>query len=353
MSYQLCDKVRFLEPYQPISGTYSIRLDANESCFQLPQEILAQIKEKLDSVDFNRYPDPNAEKLVNAFAGYYDISPETVTAGNGSDELISLIIYAMIDDSAKVLVVEPDFSMYKFYAATGDHETFSAFKNDDLTFDVDAIISKAKETNASMLILSNPCNPCGSGITADKMRYLINSVSALVVLDEAYMDFWDQSLIKEVESFDNLIVLRTSSKAVGTAGIRLGFAVANRTLTKALKSVKAPYNVNSVSQIMGEVVYKNTEILKNKRNTLIMLTKMLYNGIVELCNKYNAPMTVYPTCTNFVYIKTELAKDIFEYLGKKGIAVRYFSDGHLRISTGTQEENEILFGCIEEFFKNL
>lgn len=353
MSYQLCDKVRFLEPYQPISGTYKIRLDANESCFNLPQEIIEQIKEKLDSVNFNRYPDPNAVGLVNAFANYYGISPETVMAGNGSDELISLITYAMLEQGAKVLTCEPDFSMYGFYASTSDHETFSALKNDDLTFDVDAIISKTKETNASMIVLSNPCNPCGSGITADKMRYLINSVSALVILDEAYMDFWDQSLIKVVENFDNLIILRTSSKNIGTAALRLGFAVANKTITKALKSVKSPYNVNSVSQIMGEVVYKNTEILKNRQSTLILLTKMLYNGIVELCNKYKAPMTVYPTCTNFVYIKTELAKDIFDYLGKKGIAVRYYSDGHLRISTGTKEENEELFACLEEFFKNL
>ena len=99
MAYILCEKVRSLEPYEPVSGTYNIRLDANESCYQLPESLKADIQKAIENVQFNRYPDPTATELIKAFSNYYKLSPKTVTAGNGSDELISLIIYTMIEDA--------------------------------------------------------------------------------------------------------------------------------------------------------------------------------------------------------------------------------------------------------------
>lgn len=353
MPYILCEKVRNLEPYEPVSGTYNIRLDANESCYQLPESLKSKIKKTIEAVQFNRYPDPTASELIKAFSNYYKLSPETVTAGNGSDELISLIIYTMIEDNSTVLVVNPDFSMYGFYAATGGHKVVTADKNDDLTFNVDEVIKKANEENVSLIIFSNPCNPTGSGASKEEMRKLITSVNAMVVLDEAYMDFWNQSLLNEVQEYDNLIILKTASKAVGSAALRLGFAVANETITKALRSVKAPYNVNSISQAIGTIIYKNIEILENSRKSLIFLTKSLYNGIVALKGKYNVPMNVYPTCTNFVYIKTDLSKEITDFLAENSIAIRFFKDGHIRISTGTEKENKVVLEVLEKFFARL
>lgn len=353
MSYMLCEKVRSLEPYEPISGSYNIRLDANESCYKLPEELKSEIQKAVESIQFNRYPDPTASELVESFSEYYKLSPKMVTAGNGSDELISLIIYTMIEDNGTVLVVSPDFSMYGFYAATGGHRVVTANKNDDLTFNVDEVIKKSNEENAALIIFSNPCNPTGSGASKEDMRKLITSVNAMVVLDEAYMDFWDQSLLDEVEQYDNLIILKTASKAVGCAALRLGFAVANETITKALRSVKAPYNVNAISQAVGTIIYKNREILEKSRKSLILLINSLYNGIVALKEKYNAPITVYPTCTNFVYIKTDLACEITEYLAANSIAIRLFKDGHIRISTGTEDENKILLEVLEKFLAGL
>lgn len=353
MPYILCDKVRSLEPYEPVSGTYNIRLDANESCYKLPKELEAEIHKAIDSVQFNRYPDSTAAELIKAFSAYYKLSEKTVTAGNGSDELISLIIYTMIEDNGTVLVTSPDFSMYGFYAATGGHRVVTAGKNDDLSFNVDEVIKKSNEENAALIIFSNPCNPTGSGASKEDMRKLITSVNAMVVLDEAYMDFWGESLLNEVENYDNLIILKTASKAVGSAALRLGFAVANETITKAIRSVKAPYNVNSISQAIGTIIYKNIEILEKSRKSLIFLTKSLYNGIVALKEKYSVPMTVYPTCTNFVYIKTDLAKEITDFLAENSIAIRFFKDGHIRISTGIEEENKIVLEVLESFFAKL
>lgn len=105
-------------------------------------------------------------------------------------------------------------------------------------------------------------------MTAEDARRLVTSVSALVILDEAYMDFWDQSLINEVEKYSNLIIFRTASKAVGSAALRLGFAVANETISRAVKAVKSPYNVNTFSQVVGSIIYKNKDYLKNRQKQL-------------------------------------------------------------------------------------
>ena len=117
MSYELNKKIRELEPYEPISGTYKIRLDANECPENYPDFIKDEIKNAIDTIDFNRYPDPLAEKVVTAFSEYYGINPKYVTAGNGSDELIFLIEAAFMEKGDRMLCVAPDFSMYKFYSS--------------------------------------------------------------------------------------------------------------------------------------------------------------------------------------------------------------------------------------------
>ncbi len=269
MSYTLNNKIKELVPYEPISGTYKIRLDANECPDNLPDDIKKQIAKVMEEINYNRYPDPLAEKLINSFSEFYGIDPEFVTAGNGSDELIFLIESAFLEKGDKMLVVSPDFSMYRFYSSICEVECDTFFKDESLDIDVDALIEKINRDNVKLLLLSNPCNPTGRGVTAQNARKLVESTDALVILDEAYMDFWDQSLLNEVENYDNLIIFRTASKAVGGAALRLGFAVANPVISRAIKAVKSPYNVNSISQAIGEVIYKNKEYLLKRKITIV------------------------------------------------------------------------------------
>lgn len=187
MSYELNKKIRELEPYEPINGTYKIRLDANECPENYPDFIKEEIKNAIDTIDFNRYPDPLAEKVVTAFADYYGINPKYVTAGNGSDELIFLIEAAFMEKGDRMLCVAPDFSMYKFYSSICEVECDTFIKSDDLSIDTDALIEKVNRDNIKLLLFSNPCNPTGQGMTAEDARRLVTSVNALVILDEAYM----------------------------------------------------------------------------------------------------------------------------------------------------------------------
>ena len=348
MSYTLNKKIIELEPYDPISGTYDIRLDANECPVNLPDDIKQQIKKLIDDIDFNRYPDPLAEKLINSFADYYEIKPELVTAGNGSDELIFLIESAFLEKGDKMLVVSPDFSMYQFYSSICEVECDTFYKNDSLDIDVDKLIDTVNSKQIKLLLFSNPCNPTGRGITADEARRIVSSTDCLVILDEAYMDFWNQSLIHEVEKYSNLIIFRTASKSIGSASLRLGFAVANKTISKAIKAVKSPYNVNSISQAIGEVIYQNKEYLQNRQKVIVNNRKKLYNGLIEIAKQYS-DFTVYESVANFVFVKTKASKQIWEYLKNQSIVIRLMGE-YLRITAGTEYEVEQTLRAINELF---
>nr|WP_316618644.1 histidinol-phosphate transaminase [uncultured Ruminococcus sp.] len=347
--YTLNKKIINLVPYEPISGTYDIRLDANECPDNLPEFIREEIKAEIDKLAFNRYPDPMASSVVEAFASYYGINPALVTAGNGSDELIFLIEAAFLEKGDKMLVVSPDFSMYNFYSSICEVECETFVKNDDLDIDVDALIEKVNSDGIKLLMFSNPCNPTGRGITADEARRLVTSVDALVILDEAYMDFWDQSLLSEVEKYSNLIIFRTASKAVGSAALRLGFAVANETISRAVKAVKSPYNVNSFSQAAGAVIFKNKEYLQNRQKTIVKNRETLYNGLMELGNALE-DFTPIESVANFVFVRTSQAEKIFAYLKSKSIVVRLMGS-YLRITAGTGQEVEQVFNSIKEYFE--
>ena len=336
--FQLNEKVKNLTPYEPISGTYEIRLDANESFLTFPESIENEMVEALKNSALNRYPDPNATKLVKGFADYFKVNPDCVTAGNGSDEIISVIMNAFLQKGDKILTLEPDFSMYRFYAEIAECESVKYQKDNNLDVNIDDVIALANNENVRIVIFSNPCNPTSRIVTKDDVRKLINNTEALVVLDEAYMDFAeDESLLGEFENYDNLIILKTCSKALGSAALRLGFAVANKTLTNVIRAVKSPYNVNSVSQALGEVLFAHPDYIDNCIETVVNSRKELYSRILEI--KSDKIEKIYETHTNFVFMKVKNAKQVFEKMKENSIIIRNMGD-YLRITAGTKYENE-------------
>lgn len=349
MSYGLNDKIKNLTPYEPISGTYDIRLDANECPENYDSQLLNMVNEAVREVAFNRYPDPLCADLRKSFADYYGVSYENVTVGNGSDELIFLIESAFLKKGDKLLVAKPDFSMYEFYSSISENKCISVSKSTDLNIDIDQLIDIVNNEDVRMVIFSNPCNPTGQGLEKSQIIKLLDNVNALVVLDEAYMDFWgeEHSFLKDVDSYDNLIVFRTASKAIGSAALRLGFAVSNNTISKAIMAVKSPYNVNSLSQAIGAKFYKNKEFLQKRTKTIVENTNKLYNELVKIGEMY-VDFYVYPTKTNFVFVKTSFGKELWDYLKDNSIVIRYMGD-YIRISTGTEAEVNATVSCIRKF----
>lgn len=349
--YKINDKISGLTPYNPLSDRYKIRLDANESCFNLSKEILQEIHKALDNVDFNRYPDPNCTKLSKAFADYYKIDSKLVTVGNGSDELIGVILNSFLTKGQSIVTIEPDFSMYRFYATLNELTCITVAKDKNLKIDVQEVINAVKENKAGAVIFSNPCNPTSLGLGEKEIIKLIEDVDALVILDEAYMDFWDKSLLSKVEDYDNLIILRTASKSCGAAAVRLGFAVSNTKISYILKAVKSPYNVNTISQVIGEIIYKNHIFLDDNKKTIVSLRISLYNDIKNIESKYKDKMYVLESDANFIFIKTKYAKDIYDFMVTKSVAIRLMGE-YIRVSAGTEEENKIFIECLNDFCEN-
>lgn len=349
MSYSLHEKLAGLTPYEPVAGTFSVRLDANESYFNFPDWLRMELYEIISTFAFNRYPDVSAKTVRERFAAFYGIDPDLLTAGNGSDELIMLIVSALLGKGEKVMVIAPDFSMYGFYSRICENPVVVLPKGDDLLIDIDEVIRRADEEGVRAVFFSNPCNPTGQGLKREQVRRLIRSVKALVVLDEAYMDFWDQSLLGEVDDYDNLIILRTCSKALGMASLRLGFAAAYPKITTALRAVKSPYNVNSLTQEIVAAVLKYPDYVRTCTNRILESRDRLYGALSALfAGEKDA--RVYPTCTNFVLVKTPSSLRLMKALGEKGIAVRELN-GCLRISAGSKAENEAALAALKDSLK--
>jgi len=342
--YGINSKIKNFTPYPAITNTGGIRLDANESYLSLPESITNEIAGKIKGLEFNRYPDPYCTEAVRAFADYYGISAENITAGNGSDELISVIINSFFNKGDKVLITSPEFSMYKFYCDIAELKTVEIKKEKDYGISAEDIIKAAKKEQVKGVVFSNPCNPTANMMSGKDAAKIIKELSgSLIILDEAYIDFTDDGgLLKTADREHNLIVLKTCSKNFGLAAIRLGFAVSNPIITKALKSVKSPYNVSSLTNASAAVVLRKKEYLQSALINIKKQTEKLYK---ELCKIKS--VKAYKTHTNFVFADCKDNKSVYEQLINKGVFVRY-TGGNLRITAGSDEEINALVRALKE-----
>lgn len=342
MAYHLPENIKHLVPYEPVTADYCVRLDANESFLQPPKEILQEFHQAMDTIEWNRYPDASATELCQAFGAYYGVDPQTVVAFDGSDEVLALMS-ATLHTGGKLAVFAQDFSMYRQYAETYGAQCVVLSKQDDLTISVDRVLQEIQEQQITAILFSNPCNPTSLGLPRAEVLRLVQNTDALVILDEAYMDFWDfsESLLDVVNDYPNLIVLKTCSKAIGFASVRVGFAV-SKAFAKVFRAVKSPYNVNALSQKLATVLLRRSDYLEEARRLLVASRTELQQELQVLAAEYPRLFpVVYPSCTNFVYLQAPQAEEIHRRLQQASVSIRKMG-GYLRITAGSTEENRIL-----------
>lgn len=317
--YQLNDKIKDLKPYDPVTEDSRIHLDANESFLPLPAPILEELAAAVPQVAFNRYPDPAAQELCQAFAGYYGVPVENVAAGNGSDELITVLFTGFLQKGEAFATLEPDFSMYAFNGYLQEARHVPIPKGEDYAIDVDRTIQTCRQEGVKLLIFSNPGNPTSIVCPRQEVRRLIQGLpDTLVVLDEAYMDFSDQSLLPEFHDYDNLLLLRTCSKAFGMAGLRLGFAVGQKRLVDAIKGVKSPYNVNALSQKLGAAVLRHPQAMKEALAEILASREQLLQGVRALGEAFPGRFALLPCATNFATLRMADGEALYHTLGEQG-----------------------------------
>lgn len=322
------------KPYSVLEGDYKIWLDKNENPFDIPAEIKEEILEELKNVPFNRYPHITADPLRERIAEFLGFEKENVIVGNGSDELISLILKLFEGDH--IVISSPTFGMYDFFAK------LEGINLVDVPLDESFKLQNVEDyaENAKTIFICSPNNPTGNTQEREKIISVLET-GAPVVLDEAYIEFAESSNVDLVSEYDNLIVLRTFSKAFGLAGIRVGYAVASKEIIDYLHRIKTPFALNSLSMKIAELMLDHYDLIRRNINYIIKERERIYKEFKDYA---------YPSEANFLLMHL----NAYEFLLDRGIVVRKLSgrlDGHIRITIGKKEENNELIKVLNEFLE--
>ncbi|MBE6053674.1 MAG: histidinol-phosphate transaminase [Clostridium sartagoforme] len=347
--------IKDIESYSN-NNSKKIRLNGNESPVEINENKLKSAVEALKDIELNRYPDSNSDALREAYSKYAEVKKENVIAGNGSDEMLNLAISKIISKGDKILTLSTDFVMYDFYTSINQGEVIKYEFDLDKGFNVDEFINLGQSSDVKLILFSNPNNPTGYGFTIKDIRKILDAFKDKVVLvDEAYYEFYGESVVSLINEYRNLLVTRTLSKAWGLAALRVGFLIGNEESIEELLKYKTPYNVNSVSQEIAINYLKDSKALLNNLEHIISERERFYKELKEIeeeaLNKYKeVKIKFYQSKANFIYGKTEFKEKLIEALEKEDITIRNFEDERFRITIGLEEENSKVVKAIKNVF---
>ena len=346
--------VRGIKGYTLERPAYEVKLDQNENPFDLPEELKAEVLEEARKRPWGRYPEFGNEALRRDLAEYAGWMPEGVLAGNGSNEMISALLAVSVEPGDRVLISEPTFTVYRLLGTVMGAEVISVPLRLDLTYDLPALKEALKRHRPKVFFLANPNNPTGCGIDPEDVEELLSCCPGLFVLDEAYYEFSGKTAQPLLLRYDNLIVLRTFSKAFGLAGLRVGYLLAQPDLASEIAKGLIPYNLNFFSQTAARkalswwpLLKERVEYIKAQRDTLFRELKAI-RGV-----------RVRPSEANFLLFETPYnPKRVFRRLAERGVLVRDVSgypmlSRALRVTVGRKEENERFLRALREVLEEL
>lgn len=347
-------------------------VNANETNWNMPEDLLAEVQQVVAKNAFNRYPSMNCEELCEPIAAAWGGDPLTVVIGNGSSELLEKVCYAFGGAGRKIAYPVPSFSMYETYCVLADSEPAPFQLTPEGYVDPDGVIAFCKKEKPALLIICNPNNPTGNYTPREAMVKIIRNVDCPVVMDEAYLDFAVEegdpkklTTMELVHEVDNLLVLKTFSKAYGLANLRVGYGIGSPAVMKVLHKVILPYMTNGISLQTAKLLFSKPEVLAGRVKAIVAGRNVLRKGFEEL------GFFIMPSATNFLLVRPvgavldtlvkkggitaadEAAKQkaagayFFKQMLERKVLIRNFSQnpyipGGLRISVGTEEENKII-----------
>lgn len=315
-----------------------VKLDANESPYGFAKSL-----KNVSGIHTNRYPDPEATALRMIIAKDLRIKPENILHGNGSDEFI---YYLVTTFGGPVLYPVPTFSMYGIISRALEEKIVEIPLDTAFDLDLQKILGLIKKKNPKIIFLSRPNNPTGNCFSLRRIQEVIQATKGIVVVDEAYLPFSDQSgFLPFIRTYKNLIVMRTLSK-IGLAGLRIGFLIAGSEIIREVNKVRLPYNVNSLSQAVAVKALKDKKSLRTVIAKITTERKKLFAAMDKIPN-----ITPYPSEANFILFETGNAAAVYSALIKKGVLVKNINDimkGCLRVTVGTPRENTFFLKTLKE-----
>jgi histidinol-phosphate aminotransferase len=346
-----------LPPYVPVEPTdvladrlgidpaRILKLDGNENPYGPSPKALAAVAAERA---YHIYPDPDQRKVRDALASFLDVDAASIVCGLGSDDLIDLVLRAVIAHGDGVINCPPTFGMYPFDTEIAGGRVIDVPRLESFALDMPAIEKAARD--AKLLFLASPNNPTGNRLDEDEIARLLR-LDLLVVIDEAYIDFAgrEHSAVRLVREHENLVVLRTFSKWAGLAGLRAGYGVMSPALASVLMTIKQPYNLN-VAAGVAMLASLDDAALLDERACAICGTRDRLAALLAGIDWLHP----YPSEANFILCRLDGldAVEVKHRLAKRGVFVRYFDTpalrNHLRISVGLEEHNAMLVSALRE-----
>jgi len=335
--------IRGLSPYRSARDDFDsgLLLDANENSCGAPFQ---------KAEGLHRYPSPCQKELKSKIADWRGVDKKNVFTGTGSDEAIDLLIRIFcMPGRDRIITTPPTYGMYRVSANIHDIAVDEVLMNKNFEPETDRILETVTE-NTRLLFLCSPNNPTGNTIPESIILNLLDSFPGLIVIDEAYIDFSDsRSWCSSVVKHHNLVVLQTMSKSFGLAGIRLGMAFAPGEVISYMNKVKAPYNVNTLTEKYAIEAFNHLDTIESNIKSLKKEKNRLKNALSEI----DSIRHIYPSQANFLLVRIDRAKSVYKKLAKEGVIVRYrgnepLCENCLRITVGIPEENDMLIQTLRK-----
>ena len=343
-------EVRSLRAYSLSPHRASVKLNQNENPWNAPARIRQETLRRLEARTWSRYPDFVPESLHARLAKFSGWRADGIIAGNGSNELIQALLMVTVGPGKRVLISEPTFALYRQLSTVLGGEVISVNLNPELSYDANALQETVSDLQPDVTIVCSPNNPTGCVLSDQALRTLLKSTSGIVVIDEAYHEFAGHSVMPLLHDHENLVVLRTFSKAMAMAALRVGYLLAAPELAAEIGKAVLPYNLNAVSQTAAEVAVELYEDeLRPLVRKIIAERERLYGELSRI-----AGLTPVPSLANFMVVRSRIdPRVIFSELIERDILIRDVSGypmlkNYFRLSVGTPEENDLLLRALRE-----
>jgi histidinol-phosphate aminotransferase len=343
-------EVRALRAYTLSPDRARVKINQNENPWDAPARIRAETVRRLETRQWSRYPDFTPASLHARLAEFSGWQANGIIAGNGSNELIQALLMVTVGPGKRVLICEPTFALYRQITTVLGGEVRSLPLTSDLSYDADALQIAVRDLQPDVTIICSPNNPTGCVLDDQDLRALLESTNGLVVIDEAYQEFAEHSVVALLRDHENLIVLRTFSKAMALAALRVGYLLAAPDLATEVSKAVLPYNLNAVSQTAAEVA---VEMYEDELRPLVRKInaerERLFGELEGI-----AGLTPVRSSANFMVVKSAIdPKQVFAELLKRNILIRDVSGypmlrDYFRLSVGTPEENDLLLSALKE-----
>lgn len=330
-----------------------VKLNQNENPHDFPEDLKEETFRRFRARKWSRYPDFVPDSLRSRLAKFAGWHKDGVLVGNGSNELLLATLTVLIKNRTRVAIPSPTFTVYGLISGILGAKIISIPLNADMSYNVDRLIAKSEDSSAGVLIINTPNNPTGSALGEEDVRRILDRYSGYVILDEAYYEFCGRSGLKFLKNYPKLIITRTFSKAMGMAGLRVGYLLAHSDLAAQISKAKLPYNINQFSLTAAEVALENIGRFQPAIDAVLEERERLGRELASIKG-----IKVYPSEANFFLI--EIPTDpgaLFNDLYRQGILIRDVSSYPmlskcLRISVGTPEENNRLLSALRARMAN-